>query len=94
MLATWNRFGNFSETASLRAGKPLSRRLREDMAQSRLASEPANSLRILRYPAIPAYIGQGLKSHPQATFGCGDFALIKTFVHFACASRIKGLLFA
>jgi hypothetical protein len=35
--------------------------------------------RFRRYHAIPARIGQGLKSQPQATFGCGDFALIKNF---------------
>jgi hypothetical protein len=41
--------------------------------------KPTN-VRSRRYHAIPARIGEGLKSHPQATFGCGDFALIKETV--------------
>ena len=33
--------------------------------------------RCRRYPDIPAQIGQGLKSHPQPTFGNGARAEIK-----------------
>jgi hypothetical protein len=40
---------------------------------------PDSKVGFRRYPAIPAHIGQGLKSHPQATFGGGDFALIGNY---------------
>ena len=49
--------------------------------------------RCRRYPAIPAHIGQGLKSDPQATFGCGDFALINDFGK-ACGRRLPSPSFS
>jgi hypothetical protein len=46
-------------------------------------------VRYRRYPDLSAQIGQGLKSHPQPTFGCGDCAEIKNFAQRESLSKTR-----